>query len=388
MSANRKALRIVIISHAFIIPVNQNRWKRLAKDGNYEVHLFVPKVWETVWFGKNEKKVFHTEEIHDNNFYIHPLETTSNFNWGRYLFKKGFAKKLKEIKPDIIYIIHEESILIHHQIYLYKWLFTPKSKIIFFSMNAMGVPYKNARNPIKKFIHWLMFQNVKFNTEAALAHYPGCIDSLKNGAYKKPIYLQTQVGVDETLFAPNEDIREKYRKNLNFEDKFIIGYTGRLTPDKGVDNIVNVFIKLSKKYENLALLLVGNGDMKEELDAKFKKENLTKKVHITGFVDQAEVPNYMNAMDVFLLGSKTTSHWIDTFPLVTVQAQAVEVPVIASNSASIPWQLDDTALLFEEDNEVDLQKQLEKFINDDKLREEYALKGQKRSHENFSSYGR
>lgn len=377
-------IKIAIISHALVQKVAQRRWKKLAEDKNYEVHIFVPKYWESYWF--KEKVIFKPEEIHNDNYHVYPLKATDVKSWGKY-FLKGLCKKLKEINPDLIYIIHEESIWIHHQIYLCNWLNLNKSKIIFFSMNGMGVPYKKAKNPIKKFIHWLMFQNIKLNTKAVLVHYPGCVKSLREGGYHKPIYMQTQVGVDEELFAPNEKIRDEYRKKLGFSDNLVLGYTGRLTPDKGVDNIANVFIKLSKKYDNLRLLLVGNGDIKEDLEVLFKKEKVDDKVCITGFVDQAEVPNYMNAMDIFILGSKTTSHWIDTFPLVTVQAQAVGIPVIASNSASIPWQLGDSALIFEENNEEDLEKKLEIFINDKKLRKEYAIKGRERSLKYFCHNG-
>ena len=107
------------------------------------------------------------------------------------------------------------------------------------------------------------------------------------------------------------------------------------------------------------------------------------KVHITGFVDQTEVPKYMNAMDSFVLGSKIMAHWLDTFPLVTVQAQAVKVPVIASDSASLPWQLGDSAKIFKERDREELYEALELFINSKELCDDYASKGQKRSLEYF-----
>ena len=379
-----KPLKIAIISHALVIPVFQNRWKQLAQDKNYEIHLLIPKYWEQTWFG--EKVIYDQKEVHDENFHLYPMATTSLRNWGKYLFK-SIDGKFRKIKPDLIYIIHEESILIHHQIYLYKKLFAPEAKIIFFSMNARGIPYQKATNPIKRIVHKWMWENIKKNTDAALVHYPGCVDSLRSGDYKKPIYLQTQVGVDETLFSPNKEIREKYRKKIGFEDKFIIGYTGRLTTDKGVDDLVAVFIKLSKRYENIALLLVGNGDLKKPIEEDIKVNNLENRVSITGFIDQGEVPNYMNAMDTFVLGSKTMPHWIDTFPLVTVQAQAIKVPVIASNSASIPWQLDDSARIFKEGDRADLSSVIVEFIENKDLRDSYAIKGQKRSHENFCHDG-
>jgi len=379
-----KVLKIAIISHALALEPNQKRWRKLAEDKRYEVHLIIPDYWESYWF--KEKVVFRPKEVYEDNFHVHTLTPTDVKNWGRY-FLKGLCKKLKEINPCLIYIVHEESAFIHHQVYLCNWLNFNRSKIIFFSMNGMGVPFKKTKKTIKKIIHWLMFQNIKLNTKAALSHYPGCLKSLRNGGYNKPIFLQTQLGVDETLFAPNEEVRKVYRKKIGFENKLVIGYTGRLTTDKGVDNIVNVFIKLSKEYANLALLLVGNGDLKEKIEDKIESGNLSSKVCITGFVEQVEVPNYMNAMDIFVLGSKTTPHWIDTFPLVTVQAQSVGLPVVASNSASIPWQLGNSALIFEENNEDDLQKKLELFINNENIRVEYAIKGRKRTHKFFCHKG-
>jgi len=330
-------VKIAIISHALVVPVNQNRWKRLAQNSNYEIHLVVPKYWESDWFGKDEHIVYEPKELHNGNFNIHPLDTTSVKNWSKYIYI-SFDAKFREIKPDLIYIIHGESILIHHQIYLYKQLFAPKAKVIFFSMNAKGVPSKRFYN------RW-MWTNIKKNTNAAVVHYPGCLKSLRDGGYEKPIYLQTQVGVDEELFKPDKSTRQVYRKKIGFESKFVIGYVGRLTVDKGVDDLLNI---LPLEGVDWALLLVGNGDLKGEIEEAIKQKGWEDRVHITGFVDQADVPKYMNAMDCFVLGSKTMPHWIDTFPLVTVQAQAVGLPVIASDSASLPWQLADTALFYHE----------------------------------------
>lgn len=377
-------LKVVIISHAQVIPVFQNRWKRLAQDDIYEVHLLVPEYWEQTWFG--EKVIYKPTEVHANNFHVHPLPTTSVKNWSRYLFKSIDAK-FKEIQPQLIYIVHEEGILIHQQIYLYRKLFAPEAKIIFFSMNARGVPYQITRNPLKKIVYKWMWNTVVNQTEASLVHYPGCLESLRKGGYDKPVFLQTQVGVDENVFFPDSYNREKYRKKIKFQDKFVIGYSGRLTKDKGVDDLVAVFLSLVRQHENLALLLVGNGELRNEVESKFFEAKLNHLIHITGFVDQAEVPAYMNAMDVFVLGSKTTPHWVDTFPLVTVQAQAIGLAVIASNSGAIPWQLADSASIFPEGDKEKLKEAILNLIQDKGLRNKIALGGRKRCLENFSHAG-
>jgi len=377
-------IKILIISHALVSDVNQKRWERLAKDNNYEVNLLIPKYWESNWF--KEKIIYEPKEIRSKDYNIYTLNTTSKSKWTRYFFK-SFSLKLNKIKPDLIYIIQEESIWVHHQIYLARKFFAPKAKIIFFSMNALGMTYEKTNNVLFKFILKLMWNNIKRNTEAALVHYPGCMDSLRKGGYNKPIYLQTQIGVDETLFTTSNDVREEYRKKLNYNSKFVIGYSGRLTAAKGVDDLFEVFCRLSKEHKDIALLLVGNGDLKESIEKGVIQLNLQNRVHITGFVDQSEVPKYMNAMDCFVLGSKTTTNWIDTFPLVTVQAQACGLPVIASNSGSIPWQLDNSAIIYSEGNREELSRAIIEFVECDNLRIKYAQIGQKRSNEYFCHGG-
>ena len=376
--------RVLIISHALVVPENQLRWQMLAMDKDYDVHILIPQYWEQNWFG--EKITYRNNNKTINNLNVHCLPTTSTHKWGKYFFK-SIDCKFRTIRPDLIYIIHEESVWVHHQVYICKKLFVPRANVIFFSMNARGVPYQICSNPFKKIILKLLWYNIIKNTDAALVHYPGCVVSLRKGGYMKPIFIQTQVGVNEDIFKPCDSSRLNMRKKLGFDNKCVIGFCGRLVPEKGVDDLLYVFIKLAQKYEDIALLLVGNGDLKHSIEEDLKKHHIQNTVHITGFVYQAEVPNYMNAMDVLVLGSKTMPHWIDTFPLVTVQAQATKVPVIASDSASIPWQLADSAKIFKEGDKEELSDALDLFINDRELRGEYARKGQKRSHENFCHEG-
>jgi len=371
--------KIAIVSHALAASDNQSRWRRLSEDKRYEIHLLVPKYWESHWFDKKDKIIFKPEEVHDDNFHVHPLATTDKRNHRRYLFT-SFDARFRLIKPDLIYIVHEEGILIHQQIYLYKKLFADNAKVIFFSMNASGVP-------TKRFYHRWMWRNIKNSTDAAFVHYPGCLESLRNAGYTKPIYLQTQIGVNEALFRPNSASREQYRDKLGFKTKFVIGYAGRLTREKGIDDLLAV---MPLEGIDWALLFIGIGNMQSIIEARIKQEGWEDRVHITGFIDLNEVPGYMNAMDCFVLGSKTTNNWIDTFPLVTVQAQASGVPVIASDSASLPWQLADTALFFHEGDKKILKEKLLTYAQNPATKEEYAKRGRERclgyfSHESLSN---
>lgn len=367
----KKPKKIAVISHALVQDIVRERWRKLAGRGDYEVHLIVPNRWRQYWFG-NEKP-YEREAIQEENFYVHPFPVTDEVRWHRYFFK-SLDIGLRTIKPDLIYIIHEEGIWVHLQVYLYRKLWAPQAKIIFFSMNAMGVE-------TPRWYHKWRWKQVCKNTEAALVHYPGCVRSLREGGYKKPIYMQTQVGVNDT-FYPDKDKRYDIRKKIGFSGKFVVGFTGRIIADKGVDTLIDSFPGDNKDW---ALLLVGDGNLSDGIKKRATREGWAERLHITGEINQKDVPDYMNAMDCFVLGSKTTGHWIDTFPLVTVQAQACGIPVIASDSASLPWQLGDTALFFKEGNAEELRNRLFQMAENEDLRKDLAVKGRARCRSYFTT---
>lgn len=363
-------LKLAVISHAFVEELFQKRWRLLAEKYPVEVSLLVPEIWRSNWLG--DEVVYRPKAVEDGRFRVIPLPTTSQRNWGRYFFKSLDAK-FRSIQPHIVYTIHEETIWVNQQIITYRNLWTRSAKLIFFSMNALGVPQK-------RFYHRLMWRRIKENCDAALCHYPGCLKSLRDGGFEKPIYMQTQIGVDEDMYRPDAQKRSEVRKMLGFEDKFVIGYTGRLTKDKGVNDLLG---SLPLDGVDWGLLLVGDGDLREEIERWIADRNWQERVYIVGAVPQPEVADYMRAMDCFVLGSRTMPHWIDTFPNVTVQAMACSVPVVGSDSGAIPFQLGDAGLIFPEGDREKLKEHLLYLANNEQVRARIAEKGRQRSLANF-----
>jgi len=364
-------LKLAIISHALAQESSQARWKLLAERYPVEVSLLVPKLWKSRWL--RDEQVFEPKAIHNGRFRVIPLPTTSKTNWGRYFFLSLDAK-LRSIRPDVIYVIHAEMIWIHQQVLTYRKLWSPHSKIIFFTMNALGIPQN-------RWYHRFLWNRLKNGAEAALCHYPGCEKSLRDAGFNKPIFLQTQIGVDETVFRPSPRERKEIRRMLGVENKFVIGYAGRLTAKKGVLDLLSA---LPLPKVDWALLLVGNGELREQIQKTAHENGWQDRVILTGTVPMNDVAKYMRAMDCFVLGSRTTPHWIDTFPLVTVQAMACGIPVIGSNSGAIPWQLRNTGLIFSEGDVRKLQEYMVRLAKDPELCQKLRHSGRTRSLENFS----
>ncbi len=355
-------IKLVVISHALVQEAARKRWVRLAENYPIDVTLLVPKEWHTSWF--RDEQVYKTEPINEGNFKLIPMAVTNKRNWSRYFFTSIDAK-LRSLKPDVIYVVHEETTLIHFQIFLYRWLWCPSAKIIFFSMNALGVP-------LKKWHQRLRWKWLEKGVEFVFVHYPGIEKCFREAGFKKPIYYQTQIGVDEEIFKPDDNMRDKVRDELGFGDKFVIGYAGRLTEEKGLDDLLKT---LPFDGVDWALLLVGNGPMREEIEEFAEKHGWQKRIKLVGTVTLEDVPRYMRAMDCFFIGSKTYPHSKDSFPSVPVQAMACGVAVVASDCGAIPWQVQDCGLIFPEGDDKKLKEHLMLMATNDELRKDFALRG-------------
>lgn len=365
-------MKVVVISHALIQEAAQARWRILAERYPVHVTLLVPQVWKSTWFIKEQE--FRATPVSQDNFRVIPLATTSHRHWSKYFFLSLDAQ-LRSLQPDIIYVIHEERILIHQQILTYRNLWSPQAKIIFFTMNALGIPQ------FKWHQRW-RWQRVREGVEAAICHYPGCMASLREAGFDKPVFMQTQVGVDDRVFRPDPQERELVRKDLGLENHFVIGYAGRLTEDKGVHDLLAA---LPLSNVNWSLVLIGNGEMREHIEETVATNQWEDRVRILGIIPMNDVAKYMRAMDCFVLGSRTKPYWIDTFPLVTVQAMACGVPTIGSDSGAIPWQLEDTGIIFPEGDVNSLHQSLLTLAKDTDLRIKLGEAGRKKTLANFST---
>ena len=124
--------------------------------------------------------------------------------------------------------------------------------------------------------------------------------------------------------------REKKRQSLNIHDKeFVLGYIGRLSPEKGVVHLIEAGTILAKSGIPVKILLIGEGSQVEELKTLARNKKFASDVIFTGF--QHDIENWLPAMDVFILPSFT-----EGTPLALLEAMSCEIPVIATCVGGIP----------------------------------------------------
>lgn len=159
-------------------------------------------------------------------------------------------------------------------------------------------------------------------------------------------------------FSKREIWRKEIRQKLHYtKDDFVFGFVGRITRDKGINEILEAFFRLSTGK----LLFIGNEEDDDMLDQQLL-EQARKNSDITFYGRVMDVEKYYAAIDVLLLPS-----YREGFGNVIIEAAAMGVPAIVSN---IPGpidavEIDKTALVVPPRDIESLLKAMRKMLTMD-----------------------
>lgn len=132
-------------------------------------------------------------------------------------------------------------------------------------------------------------------------------------------------GVDISRFSFNQNWRNEIRQNLNIkDDDIVIGNVGRFSPEKNQIYFTELCKKTNKK---VVFLIIGDGELKQELMNKIKTDGLQDRFFILPACNDIE--KYYSAMDIFAMPSK-----FEGLPIVAMEAQATGLPCILSSNIS------------------------------------------------------
>jgi glycosyltransferase involved in cell wall biosynthesis len=141
-------------------------------------------------------------------------------------------------------------------------------------------------------------------------------------------------GVDSTVFVRNGiDLsrfenrdRNKVRSELRIpEDAFVAGHIGRFSQQKNHDFLMDIFYEIVEKEENAYLLLVGDGPLRSEVEAKADQLKLRDRVKFLGL--RSDVPDVLATLDSFIFPSL-----YEGLSVTLVEAQAAGVRCIISDT--------------------------------------------------------
>ncbi len=135
-------------------------------------------------------------------------------------------------------------------------------------------------------------------------------------------------GLEPPEFPANA--REEGRRRFGYDgDRPVIGMFGRLIEQKGVDTLINAFVQVQQAVPDAALLIVGDGDRRAELEQLAASLGIKNTVTFTGWVPQAY--KLIPTCDLIAMPSR----W-EGFGLVALEAMGSARPLIASRVSALP----------------------------------------------------
>lgn len=129
-------------------------------------------------------------------------------------------------------------------------------------------------------------------------------------------------------YTYDKELRDNVRNSLGLSDEnFVLGHIGRYQYQKNHNFLIDIFDEVYKRDKNSRLLLVGYGDLKEEIFNKINSLGLKDAVIDMGATEN--IAGLYNAMDVFVLPS-----FYEGLPVVGIEAQATGLPCVFSTEVT------------------------------------------------------
>ena len=228
---------------------------------------------------------------------------------------RGIRKAIREFNPDVIHI-HLDALS-----YLPELDSVLKGRRLFYTCHST-VEAMFGDNPVeaeaaKELIGKLGLRLVALHQKMA--------DEL-NQFFNVSNTIVINNGIDISRFRNVKESRESIRLSLGIPEKaFVIGHVGRFSEVKNHNLIVEIFRKVKEKQENAFLLLVGDGELKAEIERKIKEAGLDSSSLILS--NRTDIPRILKAMDIFLFPSI-----FEGLGIALVEAQAAGLRCVVSNN--------------------------------------------------------
>ena len=131
-------------------------------------------------------------------------------------------------------------------------------------------------------------------------------------------------GINRRHFESRTNIAD-FRRLFARDGERLILYAGRLSPMKGVTDLVEAFIKVRRQTSDVKLILAGDGILRRQLDERLVHAGLSGQYVFTGHVSAKVLGALYRAADAVVV----PSHY-EPFGMVALEAATCGTPVIAS----------------------------------------------------------
>jgi glycosyltransferase involved in cell wall biosynthesis len=182
----------------------------------------------------------------------------------------------------------------------------------------------------------------------------------------------TPFGVEETFKPQSSEEVSLIRKKHNLPERFIL-FVGTIEPRKNIISLLRAYHKLVRSDVGL-VIAGGHGWLFEEIFREVSRLNLREKVMFPGRVSETDLPALYSAASVFVYPSV-----YEGFGFPPLEAMACGVPVIVSNTSSLPEIVGDAGILVNPEDSSEIAEAIRSVLDDDSKRENMRTKGIERA---------
>ena len=360
-------MRVLLISHTCQSRTEgQPKAEKLAQRPDLDLRVLVPDRWLHYghWRGPDD-----------------PGDAAFSYQVGRVAFPwtgpgqcflhwyPELGRTLREFQPDVIDLWEEAWGLVSAQTCWLRDRILPAARIITETEQNID---KRLPPPFEAFRRYTLRR-----ADFAVARNRDAVEVLRRKGYTGPAEVVPNA-VDTDVFQPLD--RDACRAGLGLSG-FVVGYVGRLVPEKGLEDMVRA---LPFCDSSVKLLLVGSGPLELHLRQVANGLGVSDRVQVLPGMPQSDLPRVMNAIDVLALVSRTLSRWKEQFGRVIIEAHACGIPVIGSDSGAIPDVVGQGGLIVPEQNPEALARAIERFRTEPALCRQMALAGRAQVAENYT----
>lgn len=340
--------KILFLSHYGANEQFQEFFSGVAENTNFDVKVIIPKAVE--YQNGYRAQYFPKRKIINNVEYI-PSKLIDKKRYHLSGYFPELPKTIIKFKPDIVIVTDEVYTIDAWFVIIYKLLFFKKFQIITWSQ-AHYMESSKVLRPLAQILFWW---NRKFIHKfvARNKHQVARIKpTLKNNEFVQHVYWST----DPEKFTKRTVTREE-----KYQNKKIIGFVGRIVPEKGILNVVQGFKKLP---EDSIFLIVGKGQDKYigEIKSYIKKYNLGNKCILLGDLQYDKLVEFYNEIDLLILPTNNLNNFYELFGRVLPEAMMCKTLVLGSTNGAIPEVIDNEKCLFEQNNKSDMINKINHLV--------------------------
>jgi glycosyltransferase involved in cell wall biosynthesis len=314
-----RRLKVLSIAHSAVNRTSGRLRYEALVDLRDDIDLTLVAPARYLEYGKPMKLDPHEGPM---DFRVEPVRLPYLPRVGWYLLHyPGLGRLIEELRPEVIHLWEEPWSLAGLQAILLRDRMAPRSAVLLETdqniLRRLPPPFEQIRRYTLRRVDLLIGRQ-----DESLAVSRAC-------GYAGPTAI-VEYGVAPGVFGRQD--RAAARAELGV-DGFTIGYVGRIVPEKGLHDVLDAMAACAAP---VTFVVVGAGADRDAVVAHARRLGLAERVRLLEPRQPAEVARVMNALDALVLMSRTTRSWKEQFGRVIMEAQACGVPVIGSDSGSIP----------------------------------------------------